>query len=143
MTEIISLSDIVKDIGIPALFFAVIIYIAFKTVPSAIKSKQEADMKQQEYYTQRQKQYDEQMREVIRVAEQSVHAIARANTVIENNTEAIKQNTAMHNKVVNALTRDYEEIQEIQKGLSRHDGRAENIHRDVTRILERSSKNEK
>jgi hypothetical protein len=138
MTEIVSLADAVKDIGIPALFFVVIMYILFKTVPGAIKAKQEADAKQQEYYAQRQKQYDEQMQQIVRVAEQGAQAISRANIVTENNTAAIKQNTDMHNKVIDALTRDYDETQEIRKSLAAHDTRAENVHRDVIRLLERS-----
>ena len=139
MTEIVSLADTVKDIGIPALFFLVVIYVMFKTVPEVIKSKQEADAKQQEYYTQRQRQYDEQMGEIIKVAEQGTQAVLRANVIIENNTKAVEQNTAMHNKVIEALTRDLEETQKIQTQLSSHDKRAETMHHDVGRLLERSN----
>ena len=138
MTEIVSLADTVKDIGIPALFFLVVIYIMFKVVPKVIKSKQEADAKQQEYYTQRQKQYDEQMGEIIKVAEQGTQAVRMANTIIENNTKAVEQNTAMHNKVIEALTRDFEETQKIQTQLISHDARAENIQYNLRQLLGRS-----
>jgi len=137
MTEIVSLGDIVKDLGIPALFFVVMIYIIFKTIPTAVKAKQDADAKQQEYYANRQQQYDEQMREIVRVAEQGAQALTRSNVVIDNNTEAIKQNAMIHDKVIEALTRDYNETQEIRKNLSNHDQRAEKIHLDVVKIGER------
>ena len=80
MTEIVSLADVVKDIGIPALFFVVIIYILFKTVPGVLKARQEAAAKQQEYYAERQKQYDEQMTQIVRVAEQGNQATQAANS---------------------------------------------------------------
>ena len=137
MTEIVSVADVVKELGIPALIIVVLLCVLWKAVPAMIKARQDAAAKQQEYYAQRQKQYDEQMSEVIRIAERSAQAIAASNTIIENNTEAIKQNTAIHDKVIEALTRDYEETQSIQSSLSLHDGRAEKIHHDVSRLLER------
>ena len=145
MTEIVSLADVVKDLGIPALFFLVLIYLGYKIVPTVIKSKQEAgerqriaDEKQQEYYNSRQKQYDEQMREFIRVAEQGVQTSARANTVIENVTEALKQGTVVNGKVIEAMDRNYSEIRDMRKSLEEHDKRAEKIQQDVIRIGERA-----
>ena len=139
MDDIISMVTLVKEIGIPSLFFLVIIYIIFKTVPDLIKSKREGEVKQQEYYSQRQKQYDEQMAVLIKVAEQGNQVISRSNEVIGMNTRVIEQNTAIHDKVSAALSRDLEALKNLSADLKKHDERSQDIYHDVTRLLERSS----
>ena len=110
MNEVLTAAGIVKEIGIPAMFFLVIIYIMFKTVPDVIKSRSETAKKtqeeQREYYTNRQKQYDEQMGVLIRVAEQSTQVISRSNEVISANTEMFKQSSDIHKKVLESLQRE-------------------------------------
>ena len=144
MNEIVSLADTIKDVGVPMLFCAVIFYALYKAVPVLVKAKQEADKKQQEYYDNRQKQYDEQsareieqMKEIVKVAEQCALGLSRSTTAIENSTEVMKQSTALQDKVIDALTREYAETQAIQESLNNHDRRAEKIHLDVVKIGER------
>ena len=136
--ELVTMATLLKDIGMPYLFFAVMLYIIFKVAPDFLKSKREAEVRQQEYYNQRQKTYDDQMNILVKVAEQGNQVIARSNLIIEHNTEAIKQNTVMHNKVVDALGRDFDALKEISLGFKTHDERAQKIYTGMERLLDRT-----
>ena len=135
----VSLATLIKDIGIPSLFFAIVLWICFKTVPDIVKFKRESDIKQQEYYSQRQKTYDSQMQILIKVAEQGNQVITRSNYIIEQNTEAIKQNTAMHTKVIDALGWDLKALESLSADLKAHDNQSQKIYHDVSRILDRTN----
>ena len=139
MDELKSVIELTQTIGIPILFCGVVLYLVFKLVPELVRAKKESDIKQQEYYAQRQKSYDEQMQVLIAVAEQGNQVIGRSNAIIEHNTAAITQNTTMHNKVVDALSRDLAALENIQADLKVHDARAENIYHDIGRVLERTN----
>ena len=138
MAEITTLGEIIQTFGVATVIVIVALYLAMKIVPKTLEARQLAAAQQQEYYAQRQKQYDDQMGEVIRIAERSTQALLTAHIVTEANTEAFKQNTAVHDKVIEALTRDYEETQAIQGSLAAHDKRLEGVQRDIVRLNERS-----
>jgi len=137
MGEMVTLADVVKDIGVPALFFLVAIYLAFKLIPDIVKSRQEAAKEQQAYYAKRQEQYDSQMQVLIRVAEQGNQAITQSSAAIVHSTEALRLNTEMHAKAADALARNTEELKALRADINTHDNRAEKIQVDVARVLER------
>ena len=83
----ISLMDFISKVGIPFVVTCGVLFIVWKigsTLPASIKSFvstiTEQEKKQQVYYQERQKQYDEQMQVIITVAQQWVLALAQADT---------------------------------------------------------------
>jgi hypothetical protein len=144
MTEIVSLADITKDIGIPTLIILAIFFGIYKLAPVIIKAQQEsevrqrdADAKQQEYFNQRQKQYDAQMEKFILVTQQGVQVAERANIVIEQVTEVMKRGTNVNEKIIDALDRNYNETKDVRRNMEEHDKRAERIQQEVIKIGER------
>ena len=137
MSEISAVAQIVKEIGIPALFFIVLIYLCFKIVPNLVNMWQKNQQEQRVHYNNRQEQYDEQMNVIIKVAEQGNQVIARSNELIALNTEAIKSNTTIHEKVSSALSRDLKALQGLTEDIKSHDKRAENIAVDIAKIAAR------
>ena len=130
MGEVATWADVVSAIGIPALFFLVVIFLAFKLIPDIVKARQEAAKEQQAYYAKRQEQYDEQMTVVIRGSE-------RGNIALEQATEVIRKNTEVQTKVIEVLTRNTDEQKALRTDI---DARTEKIQHDVGRLLERGKK---
>ena len=151
MGELVTLSGLLEKFGIPVIMLMVVLYFVIKYVPDFLEMKKEehkagliAKQEQLEYYQNRQESYDDQMKIIIKVAEQSSQMIGQASQVIMQssevirmNTEAIKNNTMMHDKVVTALGNDLEALRLVCSNLKEHDQRAEQINNGVLKLLER------
>ena len=137
MNELKTIIDILKQIGLPMLIVVVLLYICFKVAPDMLKAWQKARNDQQEHNNNRQKHYDDQMGVLLKVAEQGNQVIGRSNTIIEQNTEAMKNNTAVHEKVVDALTRDLEELRALRVDVKEHDERTRAIEISMAQVCER------
>lgn len=163
MSDITTFMQVVKDLGIPALFFIVVAYLLFKSYPEYQKQKaleREAQLKQeeqdrkaaaeerralQEYYNQRNKSYEEQMSIITKVAEQGNQMIGQATQIISQSTEVIRMNTEairasseVHKEVREALGRDLYALQALVADLKVHDRRAEQICLGVEKLLDRT-----
>ena len=132
MTEFKAILELAKEVGLPFLFIGLVAFLCIKYIPKFIDAWQKHNEEQQIYYRNRQKQYDDQMQVIIKVAEQGNQIIARSNAIIEQNTEAIKQNTAMHDKVIGALSRDLEVLKKLEI-------RMETAGTGIEKLLDRSS----
>ena len=153
MEDITTLAQIINEVGVPILFFAVCTYLLFKCFPEWMKLKKEereasfAQSKEQQAYTQeRQKAYEEQMQIIVKVAEQGSQMIGQASQVISQstevirmNTEAIKASTEVHARVIRTLEKDEAATLKIASDLQAHNQLAEKIYTNVEKLLDRTS----
>ena len=140
MGEVATWADVVSAIGIPALFFLVVIFLALKLIPDIVKARQEAAKDQQAYYAKRQEQYDEQMTVVIRGSERGNIALEQVTDGLRQSTDALRANTEIHAKTIEVLTRNTEELKSLRADVHANDARTEKIQHDVGRLLERGKK---
>jgi hypothetical protein len=147
MDETLNMVNAVTEIGLPALICIVMMVAVFRYLPAYIKHRQQLEKDQREYYNQRQKAYDEQMKVIISVAEQgnlmigaAKHAIEQSSEVIRMNTDTIKQNMAAQEKVLEAIGRDIDSTRGLEASFEKHDRRAEKMNTDIVKLLERAAR---
>ena len=110
MKEIAEVIEIIGSTGVPVLVTILIIYGVFKFVPEALAIWREERKDQKQYYADRQKQYDEQMHVLIRVAEES-------GAIVEHNSEAIKHNTDIHRLTLESHSQMIKSVQALAEEL--------------------------
>lgn len=144
MNELTALTKLVDGIGIPVLFFVLVLYLIFKCYPQWLEAHKEDLKAKREAAAARQQDYDKQMQIVTKIAEQSNQMIGQATQVISQstevirlNTEAIRSNTAIHDTVRQALGRDLTALQQLTADLKAHDEKFDDVRVIVERLVDR------
>ena len=121
--------NILLSMGIPGIIIACVIYLTHKFVPEVIKLYRDTKENEQKAFAERQKQYEEQTKQIVEVATKANISNERVSAAIEQNTKALEQINSVNREVASNL----KELNEIFKI---HDRRSEDINVDVKKILE-------
>lgn len=144
MNDLKTLTSLVDGIGVPVLFFVLILYLVFKYFPQWLEMHKEDLKAKREAEATRQQDYAKQMQVITQIAEQSNQMIGQATQVISQstevirlNTDAIRSNTAIHDTVRQALGRDLTALQQLTADLKAHDEKFDDVRIIVERLVDR------
>lgn len=144
VTSAITLMDFIGKVGIPFVVTCGVLFIVWKignTIPSSIKSFvstiTEQEKKQQAYYRERQKQYDEQMQVIITVAQQGVEAQKRGNEIIERNNIIMEAQQRSNDKLMIALENLSDQCCRAEEATHENRETANKVYTEIVRIAER------
>lgn len=132
---------LIENLGWPAVILIVVAIAAKKIAPTFYKEWKAKEENQQKYYDQRQKQYDEQMQIIIKVAEQGNAMITNCVAVIERNNAIIQNSTSLTEKVIGSMDNNIKALESIQNSFERHDARQEKMTIDITKLAVKNGGN--
>lgn len=144
MDDVSTMAALVDDIGVPILFFVLVLYLIFKCVPQYMEMHKEDLKAKREADAARQADNAKQMQVITQIAEQSNQMIGQATQVISQstevirlNTEAIRSNTSIHEQVRSALSRDLVQLQQLTADLKAHDEKFDELRVIIQRLVDR------
>lgn len=153
MDEVTGFAEIVETLGIPVLFFIIMLLAIFKFLPHLInewKTDRELQRKQKEKDQKTQEQFYKDMQEAQsaqiaymtglaeqtnRIMTQSVNVMSRLEGAMRENAQVVQQNTAIHHHVLGILQRDVQAQEALGTDFKTHDRRTEKIQRGVDTLL--------
>jgi len=127
---------LITDAGVTVAFMAGILVLGVKYIPVIARMWQDDREEQKRYYQSRQKEYDRQMDVIAGLLKQGNAALERSNEVIRRNNDVIEADTRMHEKVINVLDRDVENLTILKESFEKHDRRAENMNIELIKMNE-------
>lgn len=134
-----------SKVGFPVIITALLLYAIIKFIPQFFEERKVEKANEQKAFNDRQESYKAQneatntaMHTIIQVAEQGNQMVAMATRVIEQNTEALKNNSDVHKEVKASVSTNTEALKELVGDMEQHDHRAEKIGRDVAIIKDRT-----
>jgi len=131
--EIDALINVLLSMGVPGVLIAILIFFLYKYAPRFIDAYKKAKESEQQAFADRQREYREQSERIVEVATKSALAV-------ENNSNALERNSAIHQKVIAAFEKTEAALTGLLESFKAHDKRTEDMNVDVKRILENARK---
>ncbi len=126
--------DLLDRFGIGLSFIIMVGLILWRYLPKFLDLQVEKMKHQQQYDTQRQQKFDEQIGLFGKLVEQTNQVIAQSTSVIERNNVIFQEAITTNKQVIQTLVDVVSSINDLSERIERHDQRSEKMSLDIVRI---------